>query len=403
MSRSLLILFFLLPFFAAAQPSEAEIRKQITNAGTKQIKFTKTTGTRQWNSDTGNWEWVRGVEVIRNSDYPGIDLVVTGDVVYQYTGAGKYTYWKFRTLSNEYQGIPNPTAKEIADFLSTDWMKFYGYYYNKITRLYGDPVLAEQPEWTWHSPNSVSFKMKQQFDFIYSNTEVKTMETIWNVRLYRDNPKDKWKNFMSVKSQDAREEKITGTQKFTMEQVNDLQKKTLYFTFAEQKAKQETAALPAVTLPEFKNAEEMVKYLHDLLRNGTPEKFRAVLLQLLHPGYFEEGSTVRLQAHQEQTLQQVITAVYNNKATYKMMYCQTPAYKVDQWGGGSQKKTIYITGAVNNCNSSFTIAPVSMGYKEGVAQTALKITEYGIYVRQDQDAINFVSSFSDRKKLCPND
>lgn len=403
MSRILLILCFLLPLFAAAQPSEAEIRKQITNAGTKHIKFTKTTGTRQWNSDTGNWEWVRGVEVIRNSDYPGIDLVVTGDVVYQYTGVGKYTYWKFRTLSNEYLGIPNPTTKEIMDFLSTDWMKFYGYYYNKIIKLYGDPVLAEQPEWTWHSPNSVSFKMKQQFDFIYSNTEVKTMETIWNVRLYRDNPKDKWKNFLSVKSQDAREEKFTGSQKFTVEQMRDLEKKTLYFTFAEQKAKQETAALPAVSLPEFKNAEEMVKYIHDVLRNGNPEKLRAVLLQLFHPGFFEEGSTVRLQAVQEQTLQQIITAVYNNKATYKMMYCQQPNYRVEQWGGGSQKKTIYITGAVNNCNSSFSILPVNMGYKEGVPQTALKITEYGVYVRQDQDAINFVSSFSDRKKLCPND
>ncbi len=402
--RYLLFLFAAIwPSLMYAQPSEAEIRKQITNAGTKQIKFTKTTGTRQWNSDSGNWEWVRGVEVVRNSDYPGIDLVVKGDVVYQYTGAGKYTYWKFRTLSNEYLGIPNPTSKEIMEFLGTDWPKFYGYYFTKITRLHGEPVLADQPEWTWHSPNSVSFKMKQSFDFIYSNTEVQTMETIWNVRLYRDNPKDKWKNFMSVKSQDAREEKITGTQKFTAEQVNDLNKKTLYFTFAEQQAKKEAAALPSVTLPDFKNAEDMVKYLHDVLRNGNPEKFRAVLLQLLHPAYFVESSTVRLQPVHEQSLQQVITTAYNNKATYKMMYCQTPAYKVDQWGGGSPKKTIYITGAVNNCNSSFTITLVNTGYKEGVAQTALRITEYGVFVRQDNDAISFVNSFSDRKKLCPND
>ena len=185
--------------------------------------------------------------------------------------------------------------------------------------------------------------------------------------------------------------------------MRDLEKTTIFFTFAEKKAQQETSALPAVALPEFKNAEEMVKYIHDVLRNGNPEKLRAVLLQLFHPGFFEEGSTVRLQAVQEQTLQQIITAVYNNKATYKMMYCQQPNYRVEQWGGGSQKKTIYITGAVNNCNSSFSIMPVNMGYKEGVPQTALKITEYGVYVRQDQDAINFVSSFSDRKKLCPND
>ncbi|MCA1481358.1 hypothetical protein, partial [Bradyrhizobium sp. NBAIM08] len=111
--KKIFIFSLFLGFFlkAIAQPSEAEIKKQITNTGTKSIKFTKTTGTRQWNRDLGNWEYVRGVEVIRNSDYPGIDLVVAGDVVYQYTGEGGYSYWKFRTLSNQYLGIPNPTAK----------------------------------------------------------------------------------------------------------------------------------------------------------------------------------------------------------------------------------------------------------------------------------------------------
>lgn len=402
MQRLLSLFLFVLPVSLLAQPSDAEIKKQITNAGTKEIKFTKSTGTRQWNSDTKNWEWVRGVEVIRNSEYPGIDLVVTGDVVYQYTGVGKYSYWKFRTLDNHYLGIPNPTAKEITGFIGKDWPKFYGYYFTKITKLHGEPVLAANPEWEWHTPNSVSFKMKQSFDFIYSNTEVQTMETIWNVRLYRDNPKDAWKNFMAVKSQDAREEKITGSQKFTPEQVNDLQKKTLAFTYMEDKAKSDAAALPQVSVPEFKNAEDMVKYIHDVLRNGTPEKLRAVLLQLFHPGFFEEGSKLQLQAVQEQTLQQVITAAYKNKATYKQMYCQNPPYRVDKWADGN-RKTIYITGAVNNCNSSFTIGMVNMGYKEGVAQTALKILEYGVFVRQDADAINFISSFSDRKNLCKQD
>lgn len=402
MQRLLFLLTLLLPVYAWAQPSDAEIKKQITNAGTKQIKFTKSTGTRQWNSDIKNWEWVRGVEVIRSSEYPGIDLVVTGDVVYQYTGVGKYQYWKFRTLDNHYLGIPNPSAKEINDFISKDWQKFYGYYFTKITKLNSEPMLAEQPAWEWHSPNSVSFKMVQIFDFIYSNTEVKTMQTTWNVRLYRDSPKDAWKNFLSVKSQDAGEESIIATQKFTPEQVNDLQKKTLAFTYMEKKAAADAAALPQVVLPAFKNAEDMVRYLHDVLRNGNPEKLRAVMLQLFHPAFFEEGSKLQLKANEEQNLQNVITAVYNNKATYKQMYCQNPPYRVDKWADGN-RKTIYITGAVNNCNSSFSIGLVNAGYKEGVAQTALKILEYGIYVRQDDDAISFINSFSDRKNLCKQD
>ncbi len=403
MHRFLFVLLFILPVAVFAQPSDAEIKKQISNAGTKAIKFTKATGTRQWNSDIGNWEWVRGVEVIRGTEFGGIDLVVTGDVVYQYTGVGKYSYWKFRTLDNHYLGIPNPTAKEIADFISKDWQRFYGFYFTRITKLYGEPVLADLPEWTWHSPNSVSFKMKQSFDFIYSNTEIQTLQTIWNVRLYRDDPKASWKSFLSVKSQDAGEEKVTGSKNYTAEQLNDLKLKTLAYTYSEQQAAAAVAALPQVLLPEFKSAEEMVKYLHDVLRNGTPEKLRAVCLQLFHPAFFETGSKVQLKPVEEQSFAQVITAAYNNKATYKQMYCQNPGYRVDQWGGGSSKKTIYITGAVNNCNSSFTIAPVNIGYKEGVQQTALRILEYGINVRQDADAINFISSFSDRKKLCAND
>lgn len=402
MQRLFYLLALLLPVYAWAQPSDAEIKKQISNAGTKEIKFTKSTGTRQWNSDVKNWEWVRGVEVIRNSEYPGIDLVVTGDVVYQYTGVGKYQYWKFRTLDNHYLGIPNPSEKEIKDFIGKDWQKFYGYYFTRITKLHNEPVLADEPTWEWHSPNSVSFKMKQSFDFIYSNSEVKTMQTIWNVRLYRDNPKDAWKNFLSVKSQDASEESIAATQKYTPEQVNDLEKKTLAFTYMETKASADAAALPQVAVPQFKNAEDMVKFLHDVLRNGSPEKLRAVFLQLFHPAFFEEGSKVQLKAVEEQNLAQVITAVYNNKATYKQMYCQNPPYRVDKWADGN-RKTVYITGAVNNCNSSFTIGLVNVGYKEGVAQTALKILEYGVYVRQDADAINFINSFSDRKNLCKQD
>lgn len=106
---------------------------------------------------------------------------------------------------------------------------------------------------------------------------------------------------------------------------------------------------------------------------------------------------------EEQNLANVITAVYKNKATYKQMYCQNPNYRIEKWGNSNSKKSIYITGAVNNCNSEFTIDLVNTGYIDGVPQTRLAILEYGIYVRQDQDAINFINSFSSRSKLCPGD
>ncbi|MEP7163236.1 MAG: hypothetical protein ABI741_01005 [Ferruginibacter sp.] len=390
---------------AFAQPSDAKIKSDAIGNGSGIIgfKFSKTSGTRQWNSSAGNWEYVRGVEVKRKSEYPGIDLIVKEDVVYQYMGNGGYSFWKVRVLSNEYEGIPNPTAKEINDIISTDWARFYGYYYSVITKLWFQPALADDPQWTWHSPNSVEFRMKLKFDHIIRAKGIETLEAVWQVRLYRDDPKTAWKKMIAMKSQEAVDSKVVDMKNYTVEQLRDLEKQTLAFTMAEQKASQNMATLPQVTVPEFKTAEEMVKFLHDILRNGTAEKFRAVCLQLFHPGFFEEGSKLQLKTGEEQNLERVITAVYNNKATYKQMYCQNPVYNVEKWGGGSTKKTIYIPAAVNNCRSQFIIDWVSMGYVEGVAQTKLKILEYGIYVRQDEDAISFINSFSDRKKLCSKD
>ena len=132
MKNFLLFAFFVLCTITGtyAQPSNAKVKSDAVGNGSGVISFnfSKTTGTRQWNSSAGNWEYVRGVEVKRKSEYPGINLIVKEDVVYQYIGSGGYSFWKVRVLSNEYEGIPNPTANEINNFISKDWAKFYGYY-----------------------------------------------------------------------------------------------------------------------------------------------------------------------------------------------------------------------------------------------------------------------------------
>ncbi len=382
-----------------AQPSESEIRKQLTNAGTKAIKFTKSTGTRQWNRDIGNWEYVRGVEVVRTSEYAGIDLVVTGDVVYQYTGVGKYSYWKFRTLSNQYLGIPNPTAKEINDFINKDWAKFYGYYFTVITKLWHQPMLADTPQWTWHSPNSVEFRMKMKFDHITSNTEVQTLECIWNVRLYRDDPKGQWKNMLALRSEEAADLNVVDKKQYTAAQINDLKKKTLEFTIAEQQAKSEMSA--ASSIPEFATGEDLVKFMHNILRNGDPQKFKAAMLKLMAPIFFVNGSSVQLRSDIEQAIKSISTAAYSDKMTYKQLYCQNPSYRVENWADG--RRSVYIPSAINNCNSMFLVGKVNAGYKDGVPVTPFRILEFNVNVRQDDDAINFVNSFSNRSKMCPGD
>lgn len=401
-----LLLSFCLIHASVAQPSDAKVKSDaVGNAGgIISFKFTKSTGTRQWNSSAGNWEYVRGVEVKRKSEYPGINLIVKEDVVYQYVGAGGYSFWKVRVLSNEYEGIPNPTAKEINDFISKDWAKFYGYYYTVITKLWHQPMLSDNPQWTWHSPNSVEFRMKMKFDYIIRATGIETLECFWNVRLYRDDPKAPWKNMLALRSEEAGDLKVVGMKNYTVQQMEDFEKQTLEFTMAEQTAQQQVADLSKIiTVPDFANAEEMLRFLHDILRNGNPEKLRAVMLQVLAPGFFVAGSKVQLSPVEEQNFANVITAVYNNKVKYKQLYCQSPVYTVEKWGNSTTRKDITIKSVVDKCNTLFTIDRVNMGYVEGVPVTRLAILSYGIYVRQDQDVINYINSFSDWRKICPND
>ena len=373
--------------------------KQITNAGTISIRFTKTTGTRQWNSDTGNWEYVRSVEVVRKSDYPGIDLIVKGNMVYQYTGAGKYSYWKFRIASNSYKGLPNPTVSEINNFLSKDWADFYGNYFGKIIKLYAAPVLADEPAWTWHTPTSVEFKMKVKFDMIVSSYDVETIESIWNVRFYRDDIKGAWKNINAAMSNNSIDRVVLEKKKFTQAQIQDMEKQTLAYTMGEERAKKKMAALPQVDVPDFDKAETMVKYLHNILRNGTAPEFRAVMIKLLGPRYFAEGSSVQLSLTGEKLIDDVITMAYKDKATYKHQYCQQLIIKKNM----STTSHFYIQACINEVGSLYVVEPFNSGYKEGVAQTKLKLTNLQIMVRQDEHAINFISSYSDRSKLCPGD
>jgi hypothetical protein len=401
-----LLLSFCFIYTSLAQPSDAKVKSDAVGngGGVISFKFTKSTGTRQWNSSAGNWEYVRGVQIKRKSDYPGINMIVDEDVVYQYVGNGGYSFWKVRVLSNQYEGIPNPTAKEVTDFISKDWAKFYGFYYTVITKLWHQPMLADNPEWVWHDINSVEFRMKMKFDQIIRMKGIETVETIWKVRLYRDNPKAPWKNLFAIRSDEAADSKIIGMKEYTNAQMNDFEKQTLQFTIAEKEAKEQGYNLSQIIMvPNFSEAEDMLAFIYDVLRKGTAEKLKAVMLQVLAPGFFVEGSNVQLRSIEEQNLANVITAVYNDKVKYKQLYCEKPTYKVEKWGNSATRKDIKISSVLNNCNTLFTVDRVTIGYKEGVPVTKLVILSYGIYVRQDQDAINYINSFSDPKKICPND
>ncbi len=96
----------LAPAPALAQPSDRQVIEDMSGPGVLSVDLVPRPGHKQWNGDYGVWEYVRGLEAIK--EYPqkeGITIRIVGDAVYQMYGATDYRYWKFRVLSNEYLGM----------------------------------------------------------------------------------------------------------------------------------------------------------------------------------------------------------------------------------------------------------------------------------------------------------
>jgi hypothetical protein len=237
------LLLCLAPFVIYAQPTETDIKKQLTNSNTIEIKFTKSTGTRQWNSGTGNYEYVRGVIMKQKSfEYPEYKVIIGGDAVYQQISGGKYSYWKFRSLYKIFEGIPNPSVADVMNVIEKDWKNFYGSRFAEITKLHSPPQLAAEPAWTWHSPKSVSFRMTYSADIITSNIHIETRTENLELRFYRDDPKGGWKDFLVT--YDYITDGSFPKKEYTYEEIKKLRKTTLAYTFNEQQAQKNAASLP---------------------------------------------------------------------------------------------------------------------------------------------------------------
>ena len=197
-SRVVLVLLVTTATAAAGPPSDAKVRKDMTEPGQIALRLPGSPGGVHLNTDTLTYEYARRVEITQKTEYPGVKVIITGDAVYQRVGRDQYRYWKFRVIENRYDGIPNPTAPDIDAVLDTDRSAaFGGGMANVIVKVVEPLRLAEPAGWNWHEPTSVSFAMTGKVDLVKSNTEIETVAITVDVRLYRDDLKAPWKSFLS--------------------------------------------------------------------------------------------------------------------------------------------------------------------------------------------------------------
>jgi hypothetical protein len=394
--KKLMLILCLGPLLVIAQPSEATVKKDLTNENTIKIDFTKTTGTRQWNASTGNWEYVRGVKMLQKSfSYPAYKVIIEGDAVYQDMGGGKYSYWKFRTTNQYFEGIPNLTKEAVHTEISKDWQKFYGADFKNIVKLINEPQLIETAQMIWHSPLSVSFQVEYTAEIIAATYYTETRKAIKEVRLYRSDVDAPWEKWLVSKGPQV----ILSKNEYSEEQINRMRKSTLAYKLGEELAKQALDSLPGMEIPVFETFEQLTAYAYDILRNKGKEELRYFLIQTLHRDiYFVKGSQTQLNARGEQLVNQLCETAFAEPLQFKDEFCDTKTKS-----GGSSTTNITYLGVVPKTSVTMGGAHVTGGYVNGVQQKEWKITRFTIYVRQDEDAENFLNSFTDPSQICPND
>ena len=184
---------------AKAQPSDAQIKRDLTGAKTVSVALGKP-GTIEWSKTYKKYVWTRSFTAKVKTDEPGIFVIVKGYASYDVMG-GRYVFWKTFTTSNSYEGIPDPTAADVQALVSKFGAEqFMGnYHFNHVIGKVESIGLAAEPKYVWHTPNSVSFNVVAVYtertnDIGGRQRLARTLE----IRLYRDSVKAPWKSLIST-------------------------------------------------------------------------------------------------------------------------------------------------------------------------------------------------------------
>ncbi|NOY06032.1 MAG: hypothetical protein GXO82_05300 [Chlorobi bacterium] len=379
---------------ADAQPSDARIKKDLKITKGKTIRFTSK-GSKRW--EDLKYVWVRDAEIIRPAnipEFPDVKVLVWGTVVYDITH-GKYTYSKFRVGYNSYLGIPNPTTEDVKAFLEKNGTKKLvgSWRYNNIVSDVSYKI-ADDPKWEWHTPKSVSFNVIATYDILSSVAKaVETVEQVFRVRLYADEIKGPWQNMLSS----DKEKKVLSTRNVSPDEYNRLQREeSLGMREAKSKADAALAALPAVTIPDFKSDVDLILYTHKMLREASPEELESYLMRVLAPGYFLEGSTVMLTQQGADIINRVVRLAHKLNITYGEAYCADPVV------AHSQPGMMEFYSKATKGKTRIAVGKFGGTYREGVlVDQKWKIKDISLFIPNKANEIAYIRSFSDPNKLCP--
>lgn len=188
----------------AAQPSDEQvITDAVKNKNGLVEAYCTSEGNGElfWHPGDNAWYWDRGVVIKRKTTISGVPdavVVVKGLARYNVFG-GTYSYKKFLTTSNEYEGIPTPSNEEIVSYINSNLKKvFYGREHS-ITDVSSVSINTETG-WTWHEATRFSVKFDITYKEVVSYTEVADKQGVFDIMLYRKDINSPVHNLLSVET-----------------------------------------------------------------------------------------------------------------------------------------------------------------------------------------------------------
>ena len=182
----------------SAQPTDAQIKKDLTGPKTVSVVLGKP-GTREWSSTYKKYVWNRSFTAKVKTEDPQIFVIVKGYASYDIIG-GKFAFWRTFTTSNSYEGLPDPTAADVQSLIAKFGLEqFMGnYHFNRVIGKVESMGLSDEPNFKWHTPNSVSFNVTAVYTEKTNDIGGKErLAHTFEIRLYRDNPKQAWLRMLS--------------------------------------------------------------------------------------------------------------------------------------------------------------------------------------------------------------
>lgn len=323
--RFLLLLGALVPVWSSvhAQPSDAQVLKDISWSGVVKKELRPGTIKKVWSDANKQYYWDRACVVWRNAniaEYPKALIEIGGFARYSYV---TNTYQDFLTTYNTYTGIPAPGNDEIMAMLRANLRGVLGDY--KFENAVGELRYLRFPENsgpTWDSPTHLTVPVEVEYERKEGPTWTVVYADRLRVHFYRDAINAPWKEQMVNEELES----TRGARKDYAEW--ELKKMpTLGSVAAERDAQAAVAALPTMDVPAFATDRDAMQYTVDVLRTADESKIRAYLMKVLSSGWFVEGSATQLTPQAQGWMESIIQVCCKSQMNWGEQYCARPAEK----------------------------------------------------------------------------